>query len=217
MIKAYLGAAAIAALSLSASVARAADAIPYPDIGTPNVASYSFTAASTGDLIAYIVGGFGADFDNELGVLVNGVAQGGFGLDNHSSSVGDSFDFGPVNAGDTLTFVLKNNSLGAMAYSDPSLNVAYDSPGYSGTHQHIYSTTYTATTPLFAGVPKGTYVAFEDLPFPGSDFNYNDESFVFENTRLRSGTPEPATWGLMLLGVFGLGSMLRSHRRAAAA
>ena len=28
-------------------------------------------------------------------------------------------------------------------------------------------------------IPVGTFVAWEDLPFPASDFNYNDLNFVF--------------------------------------
>ncbi len=37
-----------------------ADAIPYPNSGTPNTASYVFTAAVTGEIIAYFGGACGA-------------------------------------------------------------------------------------------------------------------------------------------------------------
>jgi hypothetical protein len=206
----------VASTALLAGAARAADAIPYPDTGSYNPVTYTFTAAADGDLVAFIVGGFTASYENQLGVLVNGVAQGGFGLDNHSSSSGDSFDFGAVHAGDSLVFVLNNLTLGALAYSDPSLNAAYDDPSYTGGHNHIYSTPYTATPPIGA-VPPGTYVAFEDLQFPNSDFNYNDESFVFTNVgaTTHGGVPEPAAWALMLLGFGGVGAVLR--RRVAIA
>ena len=53
-------------------------------------------------------------------------------------------------------------SLGMDAYSDSSLNLSYDAVGQTE-HNHIYSTPYTATSPVFTGVPAGTYVAFEDL------------------------------------------------------
>ena len=46
------------------------------------------------------------------------------------------------------------------------------------------------------------YVAFEDLQFPGSDFNYNDESFVFTNTVVK--TPEPSSFALLGIGIAGL-------------
>ena len=44
------------------------------------------------------------------------------GLDNHTSALGQELDLGSVMAGDTLVFVLQNNSLGEDAYSNPALN-----------------------------------------------------------------------------------------------
>ena len=84
----------------------------------------------------------------------------------------------------------------------------------------MYSTSYTATSPRLAGVPVGTYVAFEDLPFPGSDFNYYDENFVFTNVAAANessvngaAVPLPAAaWsGLVLL----CGTVIRRLRRHA--
>ncbi len=211
---------AIGAALLAANVAQAADAIPYPNSGAYNGSTYTFTAATTGDVVAYIVGGFSAGYENQIGLLVNGVDTGVYGLVNHSSSVGDSLNFGQVTAGDTLTFVLDNLSLGQKAYSDASLNGAYDLPDWTGGHNHAYSTAYTATSPVFAGVPMGAYVAFEDLQFGGSDFNYDDESFVFTNAAIipgGDGVPEPSAWALMLLGFGAVGLMARRGRTFAAA
>jgi hypothetical protein len=213
----FVNACAGAVLAIGfATAASASDAIPYPNPGFVNTQTYSFTAASTGDLTAYIVGGFSAGFDNQLGVLVDGVQQGGFGLDNHTSNSGDSIDFGQVTIGQSLVFILHNLSVGQDAYSLASMNVAYDSADYTGSHNHIYSTAYTGD-PAIGTVPQGTYVAFEDEPFPGSDFNYDDESFVFTNTAsvVSGGAPEPATWGLMLVGFGGLGAMMRRRRSVA--
>jgi len=178
------GAIAVASLALLlgwGNVARA-DAIPYPAVGTPNTALYTFTAASDGDIVAYFAG-TGAGFDLRLGLEVNGILlNAGLALPNHSSAIGQSFDFGPVKAGDSLTFVLHNLTLNANAFSDPSLNAGYDVNGRVG-HQHVYATPYTQN-PLIDSIPPGVYVAFEDLPFPNSNFDYFDETFVVTNTRL---------------------------------
>lgn len=151
-------------------------------------------------------------------MLDNGVlTASGFGLDDQTSPIGQSFNLGTVKAGDTLVFVLDNLTLGMTAYSDSSLNGSYDSAGYTGSHNHIYSTSYTATSPILDSIPQGTFVAFEDLQFPNSDFNYNDEDFVFVNvatsTTTPSSNPEPSTSlllgaGLILVG----GTSLRKFR-----
>jgi hypothetical protein len=205
-----IGAAALTLMSVSTQVARA-DAIPYPNVGTPNPITYTFTATSTGPITAYFAGS-GAGYDNELGLLINGAPTGIIGLDDHTSTVGQSLVLGDATAGDTLVFVLQNNSLGEDAYSDPSMNVSYDSPGETDGHNHVYSVPYTATSPVFAGIPVGTYVGFEDLPFPGSDFNYFDESFVFTDVSVAThGVPDAAS-SLALLGM-GCGCMGFLRRR----
>ncbi len=192
-----------------------ADLVPYPNSGVPNPDTYTFTATTSGDIIAYFAG-TGAAYDEQLGMLVNGTqtAQ-GFGLDNHSSSIGNSFNLGYANAGDTLTFVIHVNDTQGYVYSDPALNGPYDSDGSVG-HNHVYSTAYTATSPLYSGIPVGTYVGFEDLRFPDSDFNYYDESFVFTgvSSTTYGSVPEPSTVvaGALLLLPFGA-STLRIMRK----
>lgn len=193
-----MGLSVLLAAVFGGSAAALADAIPYPDIGTPNPVTTSFTAIATGDVIAYFAGSTAA-YDNQLGLLDNGVlTSAGYGLDNHSSAIGQSFNLGPVNAGDSLVFVLHSLTLGMDAYSDPSMNAGYDLDGSVG-HNHVYSTDYSATSPVFPGVPAGIYVAFEDLQFPFSDFNYFDETFVFT---IASNTP-PAVPEPSSLALFG--------------
>ena len=78
--------ASLALLLCGSGTSARADAIPYPTSGTPNTASYTLTATVTGDIIAYFAGST-AFFDNQLGLLVDGVDTGKVGLDNHASSL----------------------------------------------------------------------------------------------------------------------------------
>jgi len=170
----------LSVLTMLAASAQCAVAgtIPYPNAGTLNSTTYAFTASNTGDVIAYFAGST-ASYDNQLGMLINGVqSSSGFGLDNHTSALGLAFNLGHVTKGDTLVFDIKVISLGgAYCYSDPSMNSAYDNggPGLN----HVYSTPYSGGS-LGNNIPNGTFVSFEDLR-GGGDKNYNDEDFVFTN------------------------------------
>jgi hypothetical protein len=184
-----------------------ADVIPYPTPGIENPVTYVFVAANTGPITAYFAGSTAA-FENTLGLNINGVSTGIFGLNNQTSAVGDSIVLGNANAGDVLTFVMHNVVPGiGDVYSDPLLNSTYDG---GGIHNHVYSTPYTGTGPVIDSIPAGTFVSFEDLPNSGpyspSDWNYNDEDFVFTNVGVTPSVPVPAAvWGGIVLmgGVIG--------------
>ncbi len=188
-----------------------ADIIPYPNLLSPNPVTYTFTAATGGRVIAYFAGST-AVYENQLGMLVNGVlTSAGYGLDNKTSALGQSFDLGAVTAGDSLTFVLHNLTLGMDAYSDTSMNVAYDVDGTLG-HNRVYSTPYTNESPITDTIPVGTFVSFEDLRFPNSDFDYDDENFVFAIVSSPS-VPEPSTFLLLGMGLVGVGIMRRRFKK----
>ena len=178
-------------------------AIVYPNVGSANPTIYKFTASTTGDLVAYFAGS-GAAFDEQIGLLVNGVSTGLVGLNDHSSSIGEAFNLGHVTAGATLVF---SDAIlgGATWYSDPALN--------GGNGNHVYSRAALAGQ-AFASSPAGTYVAFEDLTFPNSDFNYFDDTFVFN---VVASVPEPSTWAMMILGFAGLGFVGCRRKRHQAA
>ncbi len=210
---ASFGLTAIVLAFAQVSVVKA-DAIPYGGSGE-NATTYTFTAAATGNVTAYFAGSQ-AGFTNDLGLLVNGVDTNVYGLNNHASAIGASIQWA-VTAGDHLTFVMRNllplPGLGNL-YSNPALNGPYD--GGVG-HNHIYSTAYTATTPLIGAIPIGTYVGFEDLPaYWPPDWNYTDETFVFTNVATTV-APLPSTAWVGLALFVGLGIFQLSRRSTATA
>jgi hypothetical protein len=186
-------------LSVAGVGSASAGAIPYPNGGTPNPATYSFTAAVTGNVSAYFLGNGGASFSESLGLLVNGVDTGITGLPNQTTAIGTHLDFGTVAAGSTLVFYIKVENTGDTWYSNAALN--------SDGANHIYSTGYTGSD-----APHGTYVGFEDLPAGASDFNYADEQYVFTNVASTPAVPEPQSYALMLAGLGFAVLMLRARQ-----
>jgi uncharacterized protein DUF4114 len=190
---------AVVGIALALFGQPASAAIVYPNIGLENPTAYDFTADSSGDLIAYFAGSSAA-FDQRLGLLVNGISTGITALDNHTTVVGQSFNFGHVTRGDALSFV-DTLTGGAEWFSDPALN--------SDRGNHVYSRSVSAGQ-AFAGSPAGTFVGFEDLSFPHSDFDYNDQTFVFA---VAAAAPEASTWAMMMLGFMGVGFIAYRRRR----
>jgi hypothetical protein len=190
--------------------------IPYPTPGVENPVTYTFTAATTGDVVAYYYAKSGATFDEQLGLLINGVDSGVTGLDDHSSSEGDELNFGLVQAGSVLTFYINVNDFVANQeetyYSNPLLN----NDGLN----HVYSALFSGGVPPGGSVsiPMGIYVGFEDespVNDGNSDFNYADEQFVFTDVTM-STIPEPASWLGLLGGLVGFGLIRARQRRGAA-
>lgn len=189
---------ATAMLVLALATAAKAEVV-YPNPGTENPTTYTFTPTSNGSLTAYFYGS-GASFSETLGLLVNGQKR-GIALDNHSSTYGEAYDFGNVSIGDKLVFYIDVETTGYTYYSDIKMN----SDGVN----HIYSTAFNGD----GKIPAGTYVGFEDLSLHQTgwnDNNYTDEQFVFTVTAV----PEPSTWAMMILGFAGIASTYRRRKPA---
>jgi hypothetical protein len=193
-----------ALFAVASATTLCAGSIPYGNVGeiTPFV---TFTAVSSGDLMAYFYDS-GATFNEDLGLFVNGVQQGGYALEDHASSFGDSVNFGHVNAGDDIVFALRVADTNYTLYSD-----LFGNPDFVS---HVYTTSFAGETRGDITIPAGTFVGFEDSLLPFSDFNYNDEAFVFTNVSSTVVTPEPGS-PLLLAGgalVIALGILRKKSK-----
>jgi hypothetical protein len=180
-----------------------AGAIPYQTPGVPiTLATYNFTGTG-GDVTAYYAGSSAGDTD-EVGMFVwNGtsyVQQGGWQFNNHAGiPVGTSVDFGAVGAGVSIEFVLWNVSAGDFLSSIAADNA----DGFN----HAYATA-AAAGQAYGGSPAGTFVGFEDLlRQQGSDFDYNDDTYVFTQVAGVAPLPEPGTLSLLGIAMLGLGAL----------
>lgn len=200
-------------MALGAGNAAASYVIPYPsnDVGIINATTYSFVASATGEVDAYFAGSTAA-YTELLGLSINGVSSGEWGLNNKTSNVGQEFSW-KVQAGDVLTFqdyVFGYNTPKYTSNGTPygGLYTLSSTPSQNADGKnHVYSAAYNAATygnvyvtqqsngnwtavPL-SNVPvaSGTFVAFEDEisspGYPASDFNYNDLDFIFTNVAMQ--------------------------------
>jgi hypothetical protein len=174
--------------------------IPYPNVGTLNPATYTFTATATGDIIAYFYGS-SADYGSDIGLIVDNLSQGIYGLENHASYYGEPLVLnlpGGVHAGDVLEFELRVNPGGLLSHSVFST----PSDNFLGL-QHVYSTSWGGD----AIIPAGTYVGFEDSTLL-ADWDYNDYQFVF--TDVGVSTPDGgSTLALLGAALAGIGLIRR--------
>ncbi|MCC8995754.1 MAG: PEP-CTERM sorting domain-containing protein [Nitrosomonas sp.] len=184
-------------------VAVKANPLLYPQMGSPNTQTYSFTAATTGEIGGYFLGS-SADYTNTVSLLVNGVItpESSSGLfNNHTSNFGDYVVFGHANAGDVLTFQIKVADTGQTWSSDLSKN--------SDHLNHLFSKSYSGDADSSL-LPAGAYLGFEDIQ-GGGDLDYNDEAFFVTNVNV-SPVPEPETYAMLLIGL-GLIFSFTKHSR----
>jgi hypothetical protein len=201
MKKIILVLVALGLLAVPAAVIAGQITYGYP--GTINPVVYSFTAASTGQIVGYFYG-YDAAYGSDVALVLSNVSQ-GYSLYNKVTAVGDSVVMGNVNAGDILEFTLRVNTSGGDPASHYDYILSSNPINNSDSKNHVYATAWSAgdVPGTSAYIPDGEYIAFEDLTVGnGPDWDYNDHQFVFTNVgSVPDGGSTLALLGAALAGI----------------
>jgi hypothetical protein len=197
---------AVAASVVSLGTAQAGVPNPYGSSGTEIFVGQELFA-SGGDVTVTSLGPTGASYDEHLFLASPANGFGQF-FDNHATLGGTTLDLGTFAAGTELEFGVYVNSTG---------NTWYDGPGSrnadGGVHAYLQNG-YTYLNPLTSVLQTGTYVGFEDLYFPNSDFNYADLQYLFQGVAASVNPPTvPDGASTMTLLGMGLGGLMAMARR----
>jgi hypothetical protein len=208
----------LTALFVLLATSAKAGVVPYPNIGTI-APTATLTASSTGEIIGEFVkggelsGGTAGDTDLVRVVDITKGTHSDWLFDNQQTFAGTSADFLSVNAGDLLEIELENISL-QDGNGNPIILSSIPTDSSDGLN-HVYITSFSGGVLNGVTFSAGTYVGTEDLPEGPSDFNYADDTFVFQNlSSSSSATPEPGSFYLLGSGIAGLAAMLRRKLKA---
>ena len=156
----------------------------YTPQGTPSPAAYTFVGTGA-DVVATFVGGSAGD-TSVLEMSVNGGPYILSTINNQSSGIGETYDFGFVAAGTVITFAILNEDTGSTLSSNAALNADGD--------QHVWAFNYTQGTLGFTNIDSGLALNFKDvLAAQGSDWDYNDFQVVVTGAVNQTPLPSSAT------------------------
>jgi hypothetical protein len=207
---------AFAVASLLAAGATSLFALPftpYSNVGNPITTStpVTYTGANglAGGITAYFYSVSAADTDtiSVWDATTHSFLSPTNAFNNQSPSTPGSsvvFDSASLQNGDILYFDLFNTSYSGDVFSS-STGISSDG------ENHAYITAFNGTIGSY-GTIVGTYVGMEDLPNHDSDWDYNDDTFVFTNVVPRdppAPTPEPSTFALLGTGLIGAAGAIR--------
>jgi hypothetical protein len=184
--------------------------------------AFGSTAASATAYIGSTTGCFGAG----CVVGTTTATSGGLTFNQGTFNQGDSNGFLAIGSGNPPTDTLGLFTLtgAAQTYNTPfTLFVAFTQPG-ALMGSYIASITGSVSGDNLGGV----FINFDNAPhlftYAGGAFTLTVNDLGVSATGLATpvtgqiqAVPEPATWGLMLLGFGGMGMMLRRRRRPALA
>jgi hypothetical protein len=199
---------ALASILAAGTTALHADSfVPYSNTGSPILSStnVTYTGSNGTGINAYFYSVSAADTDT---ISIFDATTGTFlaptnAFNNQSPSTPGTmvtFTSATLHTGDTLVFDLFNTSFAGDTFSS---NIGTSPDGDS----HAYVTSFNGTIGSFGNI-IGTYVGMEDLPNGQSDFDYNDDTYVFTNVATAP-TPEPSTFALLGTGLLGAAGALR--------